>query len=164
MKLISHEFEPEQNSTLESIIWYLLNETSHSSSIFIHRPSQSSLIVVNQPSYQSVLGAVLDLSTLSCACLICFTVASAEGGRYIHTNTHLLNNNDNNNSYDNNDNPWMEEQYLKYFCEATAPLFPLGLFCVVGYKALFPWKTRGRVWITLVGMTVGAPFYEVTFR
>jgi hypothetical protein len=85
-------------------------------------------------------------------------VASAEGGRYIDAN--ILGNNNNINTNSNR----MEESYLKVFCEATAPLFPLGLFCIAVYKALFPWNERGKVWITLVGMTVGAPFCEVTFR
>ena len=134
---------------------------------------QQQVVVAAQssvPSSLSVLQTVLDISILSCASLLGFTVASSEGGRYISLDTSIIddniaihhdegiltttNNNDNTNGY----------YYLQYFCEATAPLFPLSLFCVLIWKATFPWKIRGNVWFTLIGRTVGAPFYDVTFR
>ncbi|KAL3787220.1 hypothetical protein HJC23_004261, partial [Cyclotella cryptica] len=114
-------------------------------------PRKNHIILVPTLSSQSVLEAALDSAILTFACLICFTVASAEGGRYI--NQSIISNRQDTASI-----------YLKYFCEATAPLFPLGLFCISIFKTLFPWKKKGKVGMTLVMMTVGAPFYEVTFR
>ncbi|KAL7455968.1 hypothetical protein ACHAWC_010237 [Mediolabrus comicus] len=122
------------------------------------------------PTSTSVLGAALDITTFICMFLIFFTISSAEGGRYIdHTvrggidislNNHQDGENSSSNSNTDNGN---EISYMKFFARIAAPLFPITLFIMSLGLLIIPWRKRKTVW-TIVSLTLGAPFYEVTFR
>lgn len=96
------------------------------------------------PSSESVLGAALDVFTVTCVFLIFFTISSSEGGRYI----------DNSNS---------QESWMKFIAKIAAPIFPLTLFLLAVLAITLPWYKRKSLF-TIVSLTIGAPFYEVTFR
>ncbi|KAL7540702.1 hypothetical protein ACHAXR_010514 [Thalassiosira sp. AJA248-18] len=81
--------------------------------------------------------------TLMCMLLIFFTISSAEGGRYIDQRPKVA--------------------IMKYIANIAAPLFPLTLFIIAILMVSIPWRKRKVIW-TIVSLTVGAPFYEVTFR
>jgi len=143
------------------------------------------------PSASSVMGAALDLLAVTCVFLILFTASSAEGGRYIDKRAggatflrresgggadagkfHLYGPGtveegtaDANFGGDSDAHltntatvSWME-----FFADVAAPLFPLTLFAMGCVAVVVPWKKRKGLW-TMVSLTVGAPFYEVTFR
>ena len=121
------------------------------------------------PSSTSVLGAALDITTFMCMFLIFFTISSAEGGRYIDhkarggininpsssSSNHIANETE-----DNNNN---EISYMKFVAKIAAPLFPITLFLLSTLLVIIPWRKRKVLW-TIVSLTLGAPFYEVTFR
>lgn len=52
---------------------------------------------------------------------------------------------------------------MKFFARIAAPLFPITLFIMSLGLLIIPWRKRKTVW-TIVSLTLGAPFYEVTFR
>ncbi|KAL9190471.1 hypothetical protein ACHAXT_007682 [Thalassiosira profunda] len=113
------------------------------------------------PSSSAVLGAALDVLTVTCACLVLFTVSSAEGGRYIdqtHTAGAYGDENAGNDGSDGTAGPWMP-----FVAKMASPLFPLALFLLALVWVAFPWRRRKAAW-TIVSLTIGAPFYEVTFR
>ncbi len=125
----------------------------------------------NPPSSTSVLGAALDVTTFMCMFLIFFTISSAEGGRYIDhkarggfninpSTKHLTNHDESDN---NNNNHEEEISYMKFFAKIAAPLFPITLFLLSTLMLVIPWRKRKVLW-TIVSLTLGAPFYEVTFR
>ncbi len=99
------------------------------------------------PSPVSVLGASLDIITITCIFLIFFTISSAEGGRYIdQASDHV-----------------MGQQWMKFIANVAAPLFPLTLFGLSLLAVCIPWKKRSTLW-NILSMTWCAPFYPVTFR
>ena len=118
------------------------------------------------PSSTSVLGAALDITTLMCMFLIFFTISSAEGGRYIdhkarggiNINPSTTDEEGNNRQGENKD-----ISYMKFFAKIAAPLFPITLFIMSALLLIIPWRKRKVLW-TIVSLTLGAPFYEVTFR
>ena len=117
------------------------------------------------PSSTSVLGAALDITTVMCIFLIFFTISSAEGGRYIDHKarggiTISPNNHINGENEDNNNEIF---SYMKFFARIAAPLFPITLFLLSILLLIIPWRKRKVLW-TIVSLTIGAPFYEVTFR
>ena len=99
------------------------------------------------PSPASVLGASLDVITITCIFLIFFTISSAEGGRYI----------------DQASDHAMGQQWMKFIANVAAPLFPLTLFGLSLLAVCIPWKKRSILW-NILSMTWCAPFYPVTFR
>ena len=110
------------------------------------------------PSSSAVVGAALDVLTVTCACLVLFTVSSAEGGRYIDQ-THTADGDEGGNSgSDGTAEPWMP-----FVAKMASPLFPLALFLLAVVWVVFPWRRRKGAW-TIASLTIGAPFYEVTFR
>lgn len=124
------------------------------------------------PSSTSVLGAALDITTFMCMFLIFFTISSAEGGRYIDRKARggiNINPSSSSSSYnhitneteDNNSNN--EISYMKFVAKIAAPLFPITLFLLSTLLLIIPWRKRKVLW-TIVSLTLGAPFYEVTFR
>ena len=121
------------------------------------------------PTSTSVLGAAIDITTFMCMFLIFFTISSAEGGRYIdHTVRGGINISPNNNQDGENDssstiNDENEISYMKFFARIAAPLFPITLFILSLVLLIIPWRKRKTLW-TVVSLTIGAPFYEVTFR
>jgi len=130
----------------------------------------SSAAAPKPPSSTSVLGAALDITTVMCMFLIFFTISSAEGGRYIDhkargginispSSNHIHPNGGENDEVHNDD----EISYMKFFAKIAAPLFPITLFLLSILLLLIPWRKRKTVW-TIVSLTLGAPFYEVTFR
>jgi len=52
---------------------------------------------------------------------------------------------------------------MKFIAQFAAPLFPLCLFLLSSAAIVFPWRAR-RELFHIVSLTVGAPFYDVTFR
>ena len=96
------------------------------------------------PSASSICSAALDLLLLIMICLFLFTLSSAEGGRFID-------------GVPDNSNP------LQSMASVAAPIFPLLLFLATLTLTLLPWKRRRFFWIVL-SYTIGAPFYNVTFR
>jgi hypothetical protein len=111
------------------------------------------------PSSASVLGAALDITILTCMFLIFFTISSAEGGRYIDRKARggiVI-------SLDNQGENNEEISYMKFFAKIAAPLFPITLFILSILLVIFPWRKRKILW-TIVSLTLGAPFYDVTFR
>eukprot|EP00984_Skeletonema_dohrnii_P006303 scaffold2258_cov84-Skeletonema_dohrnii-CCMP3373.AAC.4 len=123
------------------------------------------------PSSTSVLGAALDITTLMCMFLIFFTISSAEGGRYIdHKARGGININPSSNHIISTDEEGNNRQggtedisYMKFFAKIAAPLFPITLFIMSALLLIIPWRKRKVLW-TIVSLTLGAPFYEVTFR
>ena len=105
------------------------------------------------PSSASVLGAALDVLTLGSMFLILFTVSSAEGGRYI----------DRPRDGDEGGRGSSSSSWMEYVARIAAPLFPLTLFFLCALMLILPWKRRRGAW-TVAGLTVGAPFYDVSFR
>ena len=99
------------------------------------------------PSPTSVLGASLDVITITCIFLIFFTISSAEGGRYI----------------DQASNHVVGQQYMKFVANVAAPLFPLSLFGLSLLAICLPWTKRRVLW-NILSYTYCAPFYPVTFR
>lgn len=91
--------------------------------------------------------AALDALTLTCAFLILFTISSAEGGRYI----------------DHQSSQSTASAWMKFVAKIAAPTFPLALFAISVVKLVLPWKKRRAAW-TILSLTIGAPFHEVTFR
>ena len=83
------------------------------------------------------------------------------------SNHHLLTNqevHDDETQHDNNNNNDEEEiSYMKFFAKIAAPLFPITLFLLSTLTLIIPWRKRKALW-TIVSLTLGAPFYEVTFR
>ena len=96
------------------------------------------------PSASSICSAALDLLLLILICLVLFTLSSAEGGRFID-------------GVPDNLTP------LQSMASVAAPVFPLLLFLATLTLTLFPWNRRRHFWIVL-SYTIGAPFYNVTFR
>ena len=143
-------------------------EHSRNMQVQLDETSSSSL----PPSSTSVLGAALDITTVMCMFLIFFTISSAEGGRYIdhkargtiniNPSSNLNSINDNNNLNNNNNNK-NEISYMKLFARIAAPLFPITLFLLSILSILIPWKKRKDLW-TILSLTLGAPYYTVTFR
>ena len=76
---------------------------------------------------------------------ISHSISSAEGGRYID---------------DQHDD---ESSWMKFIANIAAPLFPLTLFFAAILMVTLPWQRRKALY-TIVSLTIGAPFYEVTFR
>ena len=103
------------------------------------------------PSPASVLGASLDILTITCIFLIFFTISSAEGGRYIDQ------------ASDQASDHVLGQQYMKFVANVAAPLFPLTLFGLSFLAICIPWKKRGVLW-NILSLTWCAPFYPVTFR
>ena len=101
------------------------------------------------PSSSSVLGAALDILTLMCMFLIFFTISSAEGGRFIDQKRGAV--------------VAQNESWMKFIAKIASPLFPLALFVIAVVMVTSPWRKRKVIW-TIVSLTIGAPFYDVTFR
>ena len=106
--------------------------------------ANSGLPAPELPSASSVCSAALDLLLLVLVCLFLFTLTSAEGGRYIDGVPDIL-------------------TPLQSMAHVAAPIFPLLLFLATCAFTLLPWKRRKHFWVVL-SYTVGAPFYQVTFR
>ncbi|KAL3780116.1 hypothetical protein ACHAW5_005754 [Stephanodiscus triporus] len=116
------------------------------------RSSSPSSSMPLPPSSTSVLGAALDLLTLTCGslllCTVCISLSGGgAGGRA--------------------GNDVVADSTAPTFVEASAdvmaPLFPLILFAVTIVASVYPWARRGSTW-TIVSLTVAAPFCPVTFR
>jgi hypothetical protein len=95
------------------------------------------------PAVEIVAGAALDSLILILLSLFFFTLSSAEGGKYV--------------------DGMAEISLFKIIALVAAPFFPLLLFIGVVVAALVPWKKRVNFW-KIISLTVGAPFYQVTFR
>ena len=140
--------------------------------IFEEPSSPASSPLPKPPSSASVLGAALDITTLMCMFLIFFTISSAEGGRYIDhkarggininpSSNHIIITDDEGNN--NREGETEDISYMKFFAKIAAPLFPITLFIMSALLLIIPWRKRKVLW-TIVSLTLGAPFYEVTFR
>jgi len=142
------------------------NNNNVETSIFQSQQTTSASAAPKPPSSASVLGAALDITTVMCMFLIFFTISSAEGGRYIdHKARGGINISPNhiNHNGGENDNNNNEISYMKFFAKIAAPLFPITLFILSIILIVIPWRKRKVLW-TIVSLTLGAPFYEVTFR
>jgi hypothetical protein len=51
---------------------------------------------------------------------------------------------------------------MKFIANIAAPLFPLTLFVAAILMVTLPWQRRKALY-TIVSLTIGAPFYEVSF-
>ena len=118
--------------------------SSSSSSSLMHRhqqPLASTHLLFAPPSSTSVLGAALDFFTLTCAsillCTTCIISSSSTVG------------------YD--------ATFMQTVATIMAPLFPLVLLIFMIIISMYPWTKRKSTW-TIMCLTVGAPFHEVTFR
>lgn len=159
------------------------DDNANEHNAIIHNPTPSSpqnTISTKQSSSQpsphssipppsiSVLGAALDISIVTCMFLIFFTVSSAEGGRYIDRAGRMgLRKKEEEGRGEFDDDaaapPGEPISYLAFFANVAAPLFPLGLFIISLFLVVVPWRKRKVLW-SIVSLTMGAPFYEVTFR
>jgi hypothetical protein len=92
------------------------------------------------PSLQKVMGVALDSLILILISLFFFTFSSAQGGAYVDG-----------------------MPSFKFMALVAAPIFPLVLFLYGGVKAFYPWSNRQEFW-KVISLTVGAPFFHVTFR
>lgn len=95
------------------------------------------------PSIKAVAGIAVDSLILILISLFFFTFSSAEGGSYIDGMASI--------------------HTLKYIALIAAPVFPLLLFLGGAFSAVFPWDKRKEFW-KVISLTVGAPFFHVTFR
>ena len=100
------------------------------------------------PSSASVLSTALHESTVLCCALVLFTVSSSEGGRYLDATPGA------------DPATWTAAGLV---ARVAAPAFPLALFARAAYRLLSPWDRRRDLWAVL-GITAGAPLYDVTFR
>ena len=108
----------------------------------------------NIPSSTFVLNKSLDALLLTMISLFFFTISSSAGGQYIDQT--------NNNSSANNNNS--NVIILSKIGLIAAPIFPLMLFFIFAIQLIFPWtKSKYHFW-TCISYTLGAPFYDVTFR
>lgn len=110
----------------------------------VPQPQDTSAVAHEPPTAKSVAGAALDLLLLVLVSLFFFTLSSAEGGRYI-------------------DGMHDASSSLSVLARVAAPTFPLILFVAFAIMTVIPWRRRKNFWIVIF-MTVGAPFYDVTFR
>mmetsp|Transcript_22551 Transcript_22551/g.62771 ORF Transcript_22551/g.62771 Transcript_22551/m.62771 type:complete len:645 (-) Transcript_22551:4071-6005(-) len=95
------------------------------------------------PSPISIAHAALDSLTLILVTLFMFTLSSAEGGRYVDG---------------------MEALHtFRFVALVAAPVFPLILFFVFSVGLVVPFRKRRSQW-KILGYTIGAPLYHVTFR
>ena len=109
------------------------------------------------PSSMFVLSKSLDSLLLFLISLFLFTISSSAGGQYIDQTKK-----NNNISIDNGNT--MQFDLFSYISSIAAPIFPLALFLFFVVKMFLPWnKSRCYFW-TCITYTLGAPFYDVSFR
>jgi hypothetical protein len=94
-------------------------------------------------SVEAVAAFALDSLILILMSLFFFTLSSAEGGIYVDGMAKI--------------------SFFKLIALVAAPIFPLLLFLGVVIVAVWPWQKRKDFW-TVISFTIGAPFYDVTFR
>eukprot|EP00536_Pseudo-nitzschia_multiseries_P013006 jgi/Psemu1/261103/estExt_Genewise1Plus.C_5290033 len=103
----------------------------------------STFELIEPPSPMGITYAALDSLILILVTLFMFTLSSAEGGRYVDG---------------------METLHtFRFVAIVAAPVFPLVLFFVFCVGLVVPFRKRKSQWIIL-GYTIGAPLYHVTFR
>ena len=103
---------------------------------------QSSFIV-EPPAVDRMAGVALDSLLFILISLFFFTLSSAEGGAYVDGMATV--------------------NTFKFIALVAAPMFPLLLFIGGAFAAFSPWKRRQEFW-KVISLTVGAPFFPVTFR
>jgi EXS family len=96
------------------------------------------------PSPSKVAGVALDSLLLILISLFLFTLSSAEGGRYV--------------------DGMAKVHTFRFIAYVAAPVFPLVLFLGACLAAVFPWKGHRQSQWMILGFTIGAPMYHVTFR
>ena len=106
------------------------------------------------PSSIFLLDKSLDYLLLTLISLFLFTISSSAGGQYIDQT-----NKQNNDGEDNN-----YSAILSQISSITAPIFPLALFLIFTIKLFFPWNQSKYHFWTCISYTLGAPFYDVSFR
>lgn len=128
--------------TQEDEDYHGIRSSSFSSSL-MHRHQEPLALMTSlfaPPSSTIVLGAALDFFTLTCALiLLCATciISSSSTDRYDAT-------------------------FMQTVATIMAPLFPLVLLIFMIIISMYPWTKRKSTW-TIMFLTVGAPFHEVTF-
>ena len=99
--------------------------------------------LVAPPSAIHIAHAASDTLVVILVSLFMFTLSSAEGGRYVDGMESM--------------------QTFRFVALVAAPLFPLVLFLLFCLSIFAPVHKRKAQW-QILGYTIGAPLYHVTFR
>ena len=105
---------------------------------------------IDIPSSSFVLNKTLDCFLLFLISLFLFTISSSAGGQYIDQTI----------SFDND----TKFNALSEITAVAAPIFPLLLFMIFAIQLFLPWNESKFHFWTCISYTLGAPFYDVTFR
>lgn len=140
------------------------NKVQKEEEIIQHNDDEDDMLINNyndnndqiMPTSTSLLNKSLDYLLLFLISLFLFTISSSAGGQYIdQTNTQKSN-------IDQNKNQLI--LLLSQISLIAAPIFPLVLFFFFILHLFFPWNTSRYHFWTCISYTIGAPFYDVSFR
>ncbi len=147
------ELETGNNKDEEEIIQHNGDEDDTLINNYNYKPNDTNDQMM--PTSTSLLNKSLDYLLLFLISLFLFTISSSAGGQYIDQTNQKGN-------IDQNKNQLV--QLLSQISLIAAPIFPLVLFFFFVLHLFFPWNTSRYNFWTCISYTIGAPFYDVSFR